>query len=183
MMQLAFFAWALGYCALLAAIRPRLRSRSGRLGTALLLASAAGLVIAGVFTTDPVTTHGTAATTSGKLHAFGGMLGTLMPAAVALVTWNLVRSPAWSQARRALGVAAGAALAGFLVSFVWMGVLLSGSGGAFGPDVPVGWPNRLEVLLYCVWLLVAAWQAGRIESPVRAPNPAPAGRSLAVGDA
>jgi hypothetical protein len=33
------------------------------------------------------------------------------------------------------------------------------SGGDFGPDVLVGWPNRFEVVAYSVWLMVVAWQA------------------------
>jgi len=38
-------------------------------------------------------------------------------------------------------------------------MMLSQSGGRFGPDVPVGWPNRLEMLGYCVWRMVVAWAA------------------------
>jgi hypothetical protein len=100
-------------------------------------------------------------TVSGKLHGWGGALGLAMPVAVVFVTWALSRQSAWAGARRPLFVLAGLALSGFVVSFVALGVMLSRSGGRFGPDVLVGWPNRLEVLLYSFWLLVLAWQARR----------------------
>jgi hypothetical protein len=45
------------------------------------------------------------------------------------------------------------------VSFVTVGVMVGQSGGEFGPEVLVGWPNRLEVVAYSVWLMVVAWQA------------------------
>jgi hypothetical protein len=51
-------------------------------------------------------------------------------------------------ARRSLSVTAGLALVAFLASSVSSGVMLSHHDGKFGPDVLVGWPNRLEVLAY-----------------------------------
>lgn len=40
--------------------------------------------------------------------------------------------------------------------------MLSQSGGEFGPGVLVGWANRIEILLYGVWMMVVAWQAIRV---------------------
>ena len=37
---------------------------------------------------------------------------------------------------------------------VVLAVTLPASGG-FGPNVPVGWPNRLMILAYCAWLVIA----------------------------
>ena len=54
---------------------------------------------------------------------------------------------------------AGAATLAFVVSFVSLGVMVAQSGGEFGPEVLVGWPNRIETLAYCVWLMTVAWQA------------------------
>jgi len=36
------------------------------------------------------------------------------------------------------------------------------SDGKFGPDVPVGWPGRIEILAYSAWLMVVARQAIRV---------------------
>jgi hypothetical protein len=42
--------------------------------------------------------------------------------------------------------------------------MVSRSGGDFGPDVLVGWPNRIETVAYSVWLMVVARQAIRVRS-------------------
>ncbi len=85
-----------------------------------------------------------------------------MPFAAALVGWKLTRNPAWSSAKRPFLWATGLALVAFLVSFVSVGVMVSQSGGEFGPDVLVGWPNRIEIVAYSVWLMMVAWQAIRV---------------------
>ena len=163
-MELAFLSLALSYVALFISVRSQVRTIAGRIGLVLLLVSTAGLIIAAIFTTDPITTSQEAMTTEGNLHAFGGTLGFAMPFAALFVSWGLTRNRTWSQARRSLWWSAGLALVGFLVSFFSLGLMLSQSNGAFGPDVLVGWPTRLEILAYCVWLMVVAWQAIRLRS-------------------
>lgn len=166
-MVLAFLSFAVGYVALFIAIRSQPRTISGRIGLVLLLVSAAGLAVAGVFTTDPITASKDAVTTTGKLHSLGGTLGIAMPIAAALISWNLARNPAWSAARRSLLAAAGLAVVAFLVSSVSSvssGVMLSQHDGKFGPEVLVGWPNRVEVLAYSVWLMTVAWHAIQLRS-------------------
>lgn len=161
-MVLAFLSLAVGYAALFVAIRSQTRTIVGKIGLALLLVSALGLTIAAVFTTDPITASKDAATTEGSLHNLGGTLGIAMPFAAALIGWRLIRNPAWSSAKRPLLWATGMALVAFLVSFVSVGVMVSQSGGEFGPDVLVGWPNRIEIVSYSAWLMVVAWQAIRV---------------------
>lgn len=168
-MVLALFALALGQFALFLALRPRIATLGGRIGLVCLLVGAAGLGLAGAFTSDPITTTAPS-TTSGQLHALGGTLGMGMPFAVLLVSWALARNPAWSSLRRPLLWTAGLAFLGFLVSAVSLGVLLSHSAGRFGPDVPVGWPTRFEILTYDLWLMAVAWSAIRVSgrSPAEA---------------
>jgi hypothetical protein len=161
-MVLAFFALALSYVTLFIAIRTQLRTIGGRIGLALLLVSAAGLITAAIYTTDPITASQDAMTTEGQLHNLGGTLGFAMPFAALLVGWSLARNQAWSSARRSLLWATGLALIGFLVSFASLVFMLSQSGGKFGPDVLVGWPNRFEILAYSVWLMVVAWRAAEL---------------------
>src|SRR5215207_10131316 len=72
MMVLAFLSLALGYVGLFVAIRSQLRTIIGRIGLALLLVSALGLIIAAVFTTDPITVSEDAVTTEGTLHNLAG---------------------------------------------------------------------------------------------------------------
>src|ERR687897_2463084 len=163
-MVLAFLSLALSYVSLFAAIRSQLRTIVGRIGLALLLISALGLTIAAIFTTDPITVSENAVTTEGTLHNLGGTLGIAMPFAAGLVGWRLAPKPAWSSARRPLLWATGLALVAFVVSFVSLSVMVSRSGGEFGPDVLVGWPNRIEIVAYSVWLMVVARQAIRVRS-------------------
>jgi len=166
-MVLAFLSLALGYVSLFVAIRSQVRTVIGRIGLALLLISALGLTIAAIFTTDPITVSENAVTTEGTLHNLGGTLGIAMPFAAALMGWKLARNPAWSLAKRPLLWATGLALVAFLVSFVSLGVMVSRSGGEFGPDLLVGWPNRIEIVAYSVWLMVVARQAIRVRSQRR----------------
>jgi hypothetical protein len=162
MMVVAFLSLALSYVSLFVAIRSQLRTIVGRIGLALLLVSALGLTIAAIFTTDPITVSEDALTTEGTLHNLGGTLGMAMPFAAGLIGWRLARIPAWSSAKGSLLWATGLALVAFVVSFVSIGVMVSQSGGKFGPEVLVGWPNRIEIIAYSVWLMVVAWQAIRV---------------------
>ena len=162
MMVLAFGSLAFSYVMLTVALRSQLRTIWGRIGLALLLVSAAGLAIAGSFTTDPITASKDAVTSEGKLHNLGGTLGTAMPVAAAFIGWSLARNQAWTSARRPLIWATALALLSFLVSSSSLSIMLSQHDGRFGPDVLIGWPNRLEVLAYSVWLTVVAWHAAQL---------------------
>ena len=163
-MVLAFLSLASSYVSLFLALRSQLRTIAGRIGLAMLLFSALGLTLAAIFTTDRITVSANAVTTEGTLHNLGGTLGIAMPFAAVLIGWKLARNPAWSSARRPLLWATALALVAFLVSFVSLGVMVSWNGGEFGPDVLVGWPNRIETVAYSVWLMVVARQAIRVRS-------------------
>jgi hypothetical protein len=156
LMSLAFLLYSVAWLALFVAVRPWCHTRLGRAGLALVLTSAAGLLIAGLFPTDPITTPRAQVTTTGRLHGLGGALGIAMPFAALLVTWTLSRNPAWRWARPQLWGSAAIAGAGFLVATISLGILLARSGGTFGPEVPVGWSNRLEIVCYGVWTTVLA---------------------------
>ena len=162
MMEVAFLSLALSYVSLFVAIRSQLRTIVGRIGLALLLVSGLGLTLAAIFTTDPITVSEDTLTTEGTLHNLSGTLGMAMPFAAGLIGWRLARIPAWSSAKGPLLWATGLALVAFVVALASMGVMVSQSGGKFGPEVLVGWPNRIEVIAYSVWLMVVAWQAIRV---------------------
>ncbi|MCC6457328.1 MAG: DUF998 domain-containing protein [Caldilineaceae bacterium] len=157
-MMLAFLSLAGSTAALYLAIRSQISTTDGKIGLICLLISAAGLAIAGLFTTDPITTSHEAVTMRGNLHSLGGTLGLAVPFAAALISWQLARSPAWATARQALRWTGALAVVGFLISFVSVMLMLP-SDGQFGPDVLVGWPNRLEIIAYSLWLMTAAWHA------------------------
>ena len=158
--RLAFLALALSCVGLVVAIRPDVRTVGGRTGLACLLAMAAGLTIAAIFPTDPITASRDELTTHGKLHALGSLIGIpSTPLAALLISLGLVRDRSWSGARRPLFWAAGLVWAALLVCARAMAVLLPRSGGQFGPDVPIGWLNRLFLVAQCAWQMTVAWHA------------------------
>lgn len=159
-MALAFLTLALSCVSLFAAVRSAARTVGGRIGLAFLLATAAGLTIAAIFTTDPATASRAELTTRGKLHGLGAMIGTpSVPLAATLISLSLVRDRAWSGARRPLLWTVGLVWAGLSVFALSMAVVLPQSGGQTGPDVPIGWLNRLFLVTQCVWQMTVAWHA------------------------
>jgi hypothetical protein len=159
LMVMAFILWAFGFISLFFAIRSQIRSWGGKIGLLALWISALGLVIGGIFVTDPVTASREELTTSGMLHNIGGTLGMAMPLAVILISWVLYKKADWEASRKSVLSSAVVALVGFLVSFLSLVIILSKSNGVFSPDAPVGVQMRLEVLGYCVWQIVIAKQA------------------------
>jgi hypothetical protein len=140
-------------------VRSQVRTIGGRIGLVLLLVSALGLTMGGIFTTDPITATSKELTTTGSLHGVGFFLGipTIVLAST-LISRSLARNPAWFTAKRSIGWAAGLVWVGLVVFGLAIAITLPGSNG-FGPDVPVGWPNRFLIVTQCAWLMVVAWNA------------------------
>jgi hypothetical protein len=161
MMVLAFLSLAVSCVSLFVAIRSQTRTIGGKIGLAFLLVAAVGLIIAAIFTTDPITASHNELTTHGTLHGLGAALGTGFPIAAALIGWSLARNQTWSSARRSLIWAAGLAWIGFLVFALSM-IVMFPDDGTFGPDVLIGWPNRFMIVAYSAWLMVVAWRAAQL---------------------
>ena len=161
-MVLAFLSLALSCATLFVAIRAQIRTLGGKIGLAFLLLSAAGMTIAAIFTADPITASQDELTTHGTLHGLGSALG--IPGfriAATLIGLSLAGNSAWSPARRSLLWTAGLNWISLLVFVVFVAVMLPKSGGEFGPEVLIGWPNRLFVMANSAWLMVVAWRAAR----------------------
>jgi hypothetical protein len=102
-------------------------------------------------------------TTGGMIHALGAVLGDGIPIAATLLTLSLIRNnPTWSSAGKPLIWTTVLAWVGFVVLTVSMVVLLPQHGGQLGPDVVVGWQNRLMVVAYVAWLMTAGWCAMQV---------------------
>jgi hypothetical protein len=158
MMRLAFLALASSCAALCVAILSQIRTVGGYLGLAMVALSASGMVLAAVFVTDPVTIVGAVPTTRGRLHELGAMLDGV-PVAALLISSSLARNRAWIPARRTLLWTAGLPLLGLVVFIASLALMLPPPGQAFGPEVLVGWPNRILILAHCAWLMPVAWLA------------------------
>jgi hypothetical protein len=159
LMIIAFLSLSAGYLSLFLAIRSQLPTIWGKIGLALLLVSAAGMAIAGVFVTDPITTPAAERSMIGRLHEVGAILD-LTPLAAPLISWSAARrNPNWAPARRPLLWTAWLPLLG-LVIFIGATVIFGQQ--APGSDAPIGWPNRFLVITYGIWLITFSWQALRL---------------------
>lgn len=153
-MSLAFLLLALGCAAIAVGLRGHVPTRLGRIGVGFLGVTAAGLVLAAVATTDPITATSDELTTHGKLHGFGALLG--IPGnllGLTLVTHSLARSERWATARRTLVTTTVVAWLAIAVFGVSMAVMYDGE---YSPDVRIGWPNRFVIASYCAWTIGAA---------------------------
>jgi hypothetical protein len=158
-MQLAFLSLTFGLFALFFAISSQVQTIGGRIGLWLLPIVAAALTAAAFFTTDPITTPQDQFTTRGNIHGFAAMIGNpgFVLAAV-LISISLVRNPAWSSARRLILWTGNLPWICLVVMLAVLGITLS-QAGEFGPEVLVGWPNRLLVIAYSVWIMALSWHA------------------------
>jgi hypothetical protein len=163
LMRGAFFALALCCASLGLALLHQARSLPGRLGLVLLAVSAAGMVLAGICLSDPATATAAEKTREGELHEMGAMLD-LVPFAALLITWSLARHPAWRSVRAILLWTCWVPLAATFVFVAALGAMLPAHGGVPGPEVLVGWPNRIMILAHCGWVMLAAQLAARLPS-------------------
>ncbi|HKH56268.1 MAG TPA: DUF998 domain-containing protein, partial [Propionibacteriaceae bacterium] len=116
-----------------------------------------------IFTADPITASSDELTTHGNLHGLGALLGIpSFPIAATLISRSLVRERVWSPARRSLQWTAALTWISLLVFVVSVALMLPQSNGEFGPDVLVGWPNRLFVVAMSAWLMAVAWRAAQL---------------------
>jgi hypothetical protein len=151
LMHVAFISLAVGTTSVALAVVSQALSIAGYLGIALLLSSAAGMTLAGVF----------APASNSRLHDVGAMLD-LLPFAALLLAWSFSRNELWAPTRVSLWAAALLPLLGLLVFMVSMASMLSRNGGRPGPSVLVGWQNRFMILMQCIWLFHTAHRVLRL---------------------
>jgi hypothetical protein len=159
LMTAAFLSLMVAASGILVAVRSQIRTVGGYIGLGLLLLSTVGFALAAVFTSDPITA--TTPSRGGQIHSLGAMLGGNIAYAALLIGWSLARNKAWSSMRRALLWTTSIACIGLAAS-VYMAVLIGQAQGNLGPDVLVGWPNRVLILAYDLWMLSLAGCAVRV---------------------
>lgn len=158
-MKLAFFMLAFGCAASIAAIRPHVHTKPAMAGLFFLALTVIGLVMAGMFDQDSITSN--IVTREGNLHAIATMLG--IPGFVlASLFLGLSLARRWTAARTPLILMSQLPWIVFVSMPVYMAVVLPGAGG-FGPTVWVGLLNRLFLAAMCGWLLFIAWLAARAQ--------------------
>jgi hypothetical protein len=143
-----FLPMAVSWLALLFAIESQIRTIGGKIGLGFLLAAAVDLAIAAMFDVG----H--------DLHGLAAMIGIpSLPIAAVLISRSLARDQAWSSTRRLFLLTAHLTWISLLLMAAALAVMLPQNDGRFGPDVLIGWPNRLLLVAYDAWLIVVAWPA------------------------
>lgn len=131
MMHLAFGLLALAQISVAITIFPHIRTVTGYIGLVILGISAIGVIIAGIFVTDPITVSPDDATFSGSMHSIGAMLD-YTPVAALLISLSLSRLDVWRPMKRVLLTSAIIAIVAMLLF-----VLQIPQDGQFGPGF---WP-------------------------------------------
>ena len=163
-MRVAFFSVAISCLSLLVAVKSHVQTIGGKIGLVFLLATFIGLSMAGFFSMDPITATPDQYTQQGSLHGVASMIGIpSLPIAAMLISLSLVHNKNWAPARKSILWTANFTWMSVLIMFGSIGVMLPQAGG-FGPEVLIGWPNRLLMLTYYVWLMTVASSISRLPS-------------------
>jgi hypothetical protein len=149
-LSLMFLTWAFSCISLFFAIRSQVETLWGKIGLGFLLLSALGMTLAAFFDV------------SHSLHGLAALIGIpTLPVAAMLVSVSLLRNPAWFEARSRLLWTANLTWISLVLMFGTIVIVLA-TGGEFGPNMPVGWPNRFLIVAYCLWTITVAWSAERL---------------------
>jgi len=167
LLSLMFAAWALSSWTLAFALRADLRTLAGKIGWWFLLAAGASEALAAAFDIN------------NPVHGLADVLSLCLPVAAILISVALSRIPSWSRAKTALLLTANLSWISvvlLIVSLVAMFMSYTHAGGqipANGKSLPigatlphgtiavVGYANRLLVVVYNAWVMVAAWTIAR----------------------
>jgi hypothetical protein len=145
---LMFLSVAVSCVTLFFAIKSQIRTIAGKIGLGFLLAVAVGQAMAAMFDMK----H--------DLHGLSAMIGIpSLPIAAVLISRSLKRNQAWSFTRRSLLRTDHLTWISLLLMAAALAVMLPQNDGKFGPDVLIGWPNRLYLVACGAWLMVLAWRA------------------------
>jgi hypothetical protein len=160
-MALCFAAFAAASACLFVALVAYAPLLLGRIGLAFLLAAAIGLAMAARFPMDPVSTPPAQMSFSGKMHGLAFVIG--VPCQILAV---LLLSLALQQqdSRVSLPLLSLAAVVWLSLGITIAIMLIVGPGKLPNPNGPerfLGWPNRLFMVSYAAWLMVAAWPMAR----------------------
>ncbi len=159
LMSVAFLSLSLS-CLFLSAILWKVTGLVGKIGTVMLLISAAGMLIASIFKTDPLNTSQELVTQAGKLHQLGAMLDQV-PFAAVLITIALFQKKAWPLNRWLLIISLILVWFGFIY-FVTSIRINFPADGKFGPSVLVGWQNRIMIVTQALWLVVVSREMNKV---------------------
>ncbi|MCT1401120.1 DUF998 domain-containing protein [Paenibacillus sp. p3-SID867] len=156
MMHLAFGLLAFAQISVAITIFPHIRTVTGFIGLVILGISAIGVIIAGIFVTDPISVSPDDATFSGSMHSIGAMLD-YTPVAALLISLSLCRLDVWRPVKRVLLTIASITIVAMLV-FVFQ----IPQDGQFGPEVLAGMFGRFLILAEITWLIIVGIHGAKL---------------------
>ena len=152
-MHITFILFAASSFSCFFALRSKIKSTTGKIGLVFLITAAISLSFAAIFGTDPITTEIGDITLTGIIHGLAAGLGMpSIPFAAGLISIELLKNKIWKTSHWPLLV---------LANIPWMSLATMGAlfvvgivrtGGAIGPEILIGWPNRILMFGYLVWL-------------------------------
>ena len=152
-LSLMFLTWGLSSWALAVALRPALTTIGGRVGLVFLILAGLGEALASLFDLKHA-----------EMHGLAGALGVLgLPIAATLISVGLGHTQVWRSHRKTLL---------WLATLTWVRLLSLVAAmltltRKTGPRLAIGWPNRILVVVYSVWVMSVAWQAIKLGKTAR----------------
>lgn len=147
LMHLAFVALATSLAATAVSLWSQPRTQLGYIGLAGFMLAAIGILMAGVFTTDSITTPQNAMDFSGNMHILGAALD-YSPVAMLLLSISLWRKRAWRPMRSWMFVAAGLSL-GLMFAFI----AALPKDNVYHKGIYAGLIGRLLLISYTLWII------------------------------
>lgn len=163
LMSVAFVCWGLGVLDLQMVLSRSLQTAGGKVGRWWLVVIGVAMMAAGVFRTNAITDN--TVSLDNTLHTLAGAIVIMtFPIAATLVARGLLHNPRWAPARGWLVWGTALCWAGMVIYFgsIVVSGLITPGAGRVGPDVLQGWPNRLMVVIYSIWMIVVARYALRL---------------------
>jgi hypothetical protein len=164
MMSLAFFSWGVSVLALLATLWSSLQTISGKIARWWMIVIGIALFGAGIFKTNPILD--TTISTENTIHTLCGAIVILtFPIVASLISNSLKHNQAWILGKQRLMW--GTLLVWFSqIAFfgsIIVSRIINPEAGRVGPDVYLGWPNRIMVVVYVAWLIMVARNSMKTE--------------------
>lgn len=162
-MALAFLSLGLGSAALVAVLWSSVRTIGGRIGLGLLALFSACVALAALFPTDSIPDQLKGISTrTGLAHNLCG-LGAIngLPLAASLIALSLRHNESWRSERRRMLWTTLLVWLGYGMFIGWTVAVAVPRGGG-GPGSGIGWPNRLMMVFYCLWLMLVAHRAALV---------------------
>lgn len=147
-MNLVLLSYSISIICLGLAIFSQVRTVLGYIGLLLLAISAVGILTAGLFNTDPITTEQANATFSGQMHILGATLD-FSPFAMLLLAFSLGRNQVWNPIKKRLLI-----IASIPILLTILFIMSIPPDYKFGPNVYTGMIGRFLFISYFLWILV-----------------------------